>query len=206
MYIPTNNRFDNDAEILDFVQKNSFGILTSADTEGGVFATHIPLYLVEKSGTYCLQGHIARANPHTEILQQNSQVLAIFQGAHAYISSSLYSFEEVSTWNYMAVHVYGTVSVLEGDALLTHLTSLTRKYEEGMETPRFAEDMNQEMLRRQLRGIFGFEIKIERWEGKAKLSQNRKDIDYQAIVQHLEKSNDSAERAIAKVMRQKRPL
>jgi transcriptional regulator len=53
-----------------------------------------------------------------------SEVLVIFNGPHTYISSSWYDHENVPTWNYIAVHVYGTVKLIEGESLRHSLSTI----------------------------------------------------------------------------------
>ena len=90
-------------------------------------ATHIPLELSKnKLGKDILQGHVSKANPQWHHFKNNTEVLAIFTGPHGYISSSWYDFEEVPTWNYIAVHVYGTIKIIEGEELYNSLKQLVR--------------------------------------------------------------------------------
>lgn len=129
MYIPDQNRNENIEEVKEFLRQNAFGILISQVDERP-WATHIPLELeVDKNGKDILVGHIAKANPQSSALTENTEVLCIFNGPHAYISSSWYKEEGVPTWNYIAVHVYGKLKILDEDALMTSLHRLVDKYE-----------------------------------------------------------------------------
>lgn len=205
MYIPKLNRIENQDEIFDFIKNNGFATLISVDTEGVPFATHIPITLEWASeNAPILRGHVSKANPHAKLLVENPQALAIFQGAHAYISSSWYTQENVSTWNYSAVHVYGKVRILTDAELLDSVTYLTAKYEAGVENPLYVGKMSPDSVKKEIRGIVGFEMILDRVEAKAKLSQNRKDVDYQRIIESLEKTNDGQAHEVARVMREKR--
>ena len=107
MYIPKLFKMDDHAEIFDFIRQNSFGILINADNDVPV-ATHIPIELeFTDENEPILRGHVSKVNPHALLFEKNPQALVIFTGAHTYISSSWYVQENVSTWNYTAVHVYG---------------------------------------------------------------------------------------------------
>lgn len=81
-------------------------IVTVAERSPAV--SHIPLICNEGSdGSLLLQGHCAKANPHSRIFD-NKQVTTILNGAHGYISPSWYvSSEEAPTWNYRAIHCSG---------------------------------------------------------------------------------------------------
>lgn len=134
MYIPDIYKNENQEEIIDFLQKNSFGILVN-QTNGRLWATHIPLELdTDKNGKQILHGHISKENPQWESFANNDTVLAIFSGANSYISSSWYDYENVPTWNYIAVHVYGTIKIIEGEAVIESLKKLVDKYEKAQKT------------------------------------------------------------------------
>jgi transcriptional regulator len=205
MYIPKLNRIENQDEIFDFIKTNGFATLVSVNTEGVPFATHIPITLeFTPENTPILRGHVSKANPHAKLLVENPQGLVIFQGAHAYISSSWYTQENVSTWNYSAVHVYGKVRILTTDELWDSVSYLTAKYEASVENPLYVDKMSHDAVKKEIKGIVGFEMTLDRVEAKAKLSQNRKDVDYQNIVSELEKTNDGQAHEVARVMREKR--
>ena len=207
MYVPKINCIENQAEIFDFIKNNGFATLVSVDTEGMPFATHIPIML-EKTATDepILRGHVSRANPHEKLLLEDSHALVIFHGAHAYISSSWYTHENVSTWNYSTVHVRGKIKILTDDELWDSVSHLTEKYEASVESPKLMEHMSADFLKREIIGIVGFEMTLDDVQAKAKLSQNRKDIDYQQVVEALEKTNDGQAHEVARQMREKRPL
>jgi transcriptional regulator len=202
MFVPKINQMHDRDEILNFIQHNSFGILISTNTEGVPWATHIPIELhFSADGTPVLHGHLSRANPHARILEANPQALAIFAGAHAYVSSSWYAQESVSTWNYSAVHVYGTIRILDTEELLAQVSRLTERYESGVEKPLYVAQMTAEKVRKELRGIIGFEMSLDDIHAKAKLSQNRNPQDFQNIVHELEKTEDAQAHLVAAEMR-----
>jgi transcriptional regulator len=207
MYVPKINRIENQAEIFDFIKNNGFATLISVDTEGVPFATHIPIMLEKMANDEpILRGHVSRANPHAKLLLEGSHTLAIFHGPHAYISSSWYTHENVSTWNYSAVHVRGKIKILTADELWDSVSHLTAKYETSVDNPRLMEHMSTDFLKKEIKGIVGFEMTLDDVQAKAKLSQNRKDIDYQKIVEALEKTNEGQAHEVARQMREKRPL
>jgi transcriptional regulator len=205
MYVPKLFENKDTESILEFIQKHPFGILITQGVEN-IVATHIPLLLYKlESGNYVLRGHIARANDQHLNWQKSgeTEVLTIFTGAHAYISSSWYEKPNVSTWNYIAVHAYGKLKILEGDALHAAMSDLTRHFEAGQAKPMLVENMPTDMVRRELRGIVGFEIAIEKLQGKEKLSQNRNSADYQKIIHKLDQSSYPEAKAVADAMRKK---
>ena len=198
MYIPHHYKNENLAEVKDFLTQNSFGILIN-QLDGRPWGTHIPLELdVATNGKDVLMGHIAKANPQWKNFKTASEVLCIFNGPHSYISSSWYHKEEVPTWNYIAVHVYGRLKIIKGDALMIHLKKLVDRYETGSEKPITLERLSPKTLN-QVRGVVGFQIEITEIMAAYKLSQTRKE-DHQRIIHELEQK-DEGSKAVAAAMK-----
>ncbi len=201
MYINPINRWEKDQEIIEFIRQNAFGILISQVNQRS-HGTHLPFVLDQNpKGEALLSGHVARANPQWKSIPDQSEVLVIFQGPHAYISSSWYNHENVPTWNYLAVHVYGKIRIIEGEELLIHLRKLIDNYETGRDPRVHLEGMSETYLQSQIRALVGFEILISDVHASAKLSQNRDQINYQNIVSKLEHSGNEMDRAIASEMK-----
>lgn len=204
MYIPNLYKNENQAEIEQFLHENGFAILVN-QTNGKLWATHIPLILgTNSNGKQILIGHISKLNPQAVSFNQNDEVLAIFSGSHSYISSSWYDHENVPTWNYLAVHVYGKVRLHTYEESIESLKKLVNKYEAKSEKPIRIEDLSEKTMR-EARGIVSFEIEITSIEAQKKLSQNRDDKNYQNIISELEKTNENQAIEIAKAMKKNRP-
>ena len=201
MYVPHYFKNDNILEVKDFIDQNGFGILISQDHDHFA-ATHIPLDLDRnEAGKDVLVGHVSRGNPQWKAFTESRQVLAIFTGPHHYVSSSWYDHENVPTWNYIAVHVYGKIRLIEGDKLHQALAKLVQKYEAHESHPVSVETMSQAFLNKEIRGIVGFEIEIERIQSAYKLSQNRDRVNHDNIVRELEKKGDAQATAVAAAMK-----
>ena len=198
MYTPKHFVNNNTTEVKDFIGQNSFGILVS-HAEGKSIATHIPLELSDDSTK--LVGHISRANKQWKSFQSDTEVLAIFSGPHAYISSSWYDHENVPTWNYIAVHVYGKIKIIDGEQLHQSLKHMVDKYEKHSSNPVSVEQMSPDYVKHAMQGIVGFEITITNIEATYKLSQNRNEKSYQNIIQELEKNKDQHSTQVAHAMK-----
>jgi transcriptional regulator len=200
MYIPEFNRVRDHADMVAFVQANPFAILVSASVRGP-FATHIPILFRESESQMTLHGHMAKANPHWEILQNGQESLAIFHGPHAYISPSLYeSRESVPTWNYAAVHVYGNaIVVTDPERLLDETRDIINRFDPDY----YAQwnSLSDKFRDGMLKHIVGFEMVATRIEAKFKISQNRTKTDQAAIISSLGQSTDSAVAEISKLMK-----
>lgn len=201
MYIPEHNKNENWDEIKDFIRQNSFGILVNR-YESKPWATHIPLELeVNENGKDILVGHIAKANPQWKAFSENEEVLCIFNGPHAYVSSSWYKEEEVPTWNYIAVHVYGKPKILDEATVMASLHRLVDKHEMGSTSPISLQNMSPKTLR-QVKGVVGFQIEITTIQAKYKLSQNREN-DHERIIEELGKRQDAGSKAISDHMKRR---
>lgn len=199
MYIPEYFRNNNFHQQVDFIKENSFGILIT-HSETGMFATHIPLTPLVIDNNLVLHGHISKENPQCSTLSDGNDALVIFSGPHCYISSSWYSHENVSTWNYQAVHCHGKIKIQSEIELLQSLIQLTDHYESKEEKPKFFDNIDAKVIRENLSGIIGFEIVVSHIDAKDKLSQNRNKKDYENIVTYLQKRDDAMSGAIANAM------
>lgn len=201
MYIPEHYRNTDTKEIHAFLRQYSFGILINT-VKGKPWGTHIPLeFGLNATNEEVLVGHLAKANPQSKNIMDGEEVLCIFNGPHSYVSSSWYQDEEVPTWNYIAVHVYGTLKIQNTNQLLESLHALVNKYEQNSEHPISLNDMSTQTMR-QIRGIVGFEIIIKDIQAVKKLSQGRPH-DHEKIIDALE-NQGPAEKAVAREMKKMR--
>lgn len=203
MYIPNFFQIDDFKEIEQFVKSNSFGMIIT-EKHGKPLATHLPLILQKKGNDYYISGHIAKGNPQWKTLNGNSNVLIIYQGPHAYVSSSWYEKENVPTWNYQAIHLYGEATVLREQETMDDLKTLLAKYEQYRENPVLWDNL-AESTQMQAKAIIGFKVKINKVEAAYKMSQNRNEQDYNNIIKKLEDEHNSSSNAVADVMRDIHP-
>ncbi len=200
MYIPSFFKSDNSEDIKNFIHHNGFAILIN-EVNARPWGTHLPLVLsTNTEGNDILFGHISKANNQWKAFDSEKEVMAIFNGPHAYISSSWYNHENVPTWNYLAVHVYGKLRLVEGDELKNQLSKLVDKYEHGLPNPIKIEKMNQELIAKEIKGIVGFEILITEIHAANKMSQNRDAKNKELIVEGLNKKGDEASMQIASII------
>jgi transcriptional regulator len=176
MYSPKFNRVSDQALLLEAMRAYSFAILFgpgSRENEGGsAMATHLPLLVKDEEEHGTLLGHFARANPHWAALA-GRETLVVFPGPHSYVSPRLYTEQlSVPTWNYITIHAYGTLSLIEDDEGKNHLVEELIAAHDADYLDRWRA-MPDGYRRTMLAGIMGFRIPIARIEGKFKLSQNR---------------------------------
>jgi transcriptional regulator len=205
MYIP-GPFVESRVEVLDeFIRAHPFGILVS---NGGEVphATHLPMYLEREGAKALLRCHLARANPHWRALESSPDVLAIFSGAHHYITPSWYPSKQangrvVPTWNYVSVHAAGKARLFEGPELIEHVGELTRRQESGFEHPWDIADAPADYVTGLAKAIVGVEVAIEKLEGKWKLNQNRGEADRAGVIEGLERLATPAALEMAQLMR-----
>lgn len=187
-------------EIFDFINKNSFAILVSQN-EGKIIATHLPVLLKEDEGDRgFLYGHVAKANRQWENIGQ--EVLVIFHGAHKYISSSWYETNQaVPTWNYLSVHVYGKIKILQDTEDKIKIIKSVVKYFEDEDSKYSVDDLNTGYFEGLLKGIVAFKIEITDIEGKKKISQNHSENRQQLVIERLEKIGDEDSSEIVEKMK-----
>jgi transcriptional regulator len=198
LYMPQHFRVEDPETLLAFMKAHGFVDLVST-VEGRLQVSHVPV-LTERGrdGTFRLTGHVARANPHWEVLERASDVVAIFWGPHAYVSPGWYQAQpSVPTWNYAVVHAHGPVRLMDEAELHETLHELSAKYEAGRERPWRMGDLPAAYVHGMLAQIVGFEMTVERLEGKFKLSQNRP-AEIERVIAGLERDG---ERELAAMMR-----
>jgi transcriptional regulator len=200
MYLPEHFKEEDPERITALIQENAFGMLVSAP-QGQPFVSHLPFLFEPSSGAQGkLFGHMARANTHWEHLASGGEVLAVFQGAHAYISPSWYASPGVPTWNYAVVHLRGKPRIMGSEAELEALLERqTHVYEQHLASP-WKPGLAGERRTRLLGMIVGFEIEITDIQAKFKLSQNRSSEDRMRVVAELENSGNPMEASVAKLM------
>ncbi len=205
MYIPRPFQENNQQIIFDFISQNSFATLVTFDGEKPI-ATHLLLEPVYNAGgKLFLEGHMARANPQWRTFDGEKEILAIFSGAHTYISPRWYDAPErhVPTWSYQAVHVYGRPQVIENtDELYALLKRLVEKFEQN--TSYKLETVAPEITNNLIKGITGFRIEATRVEAAFKLNQTQDNETYENIIAELEKRDDENSHLIATAMRELR--
>lgn len=198
MYIPSYFKIEEITIAYNIIEEHSFATVIS-QYNGMPFATHLPLIL-DKDNTY-LYGHFARPNPHWKDIKGQT-VLAVFHGPHCYISPSWYETNTaVPTWNYVSVHVYGEVELIEDEyELMSSLNDMVLKYEAPDSSYRL-QDVDTKFIDGMNKGVQGFKIKINKVEGKAKLSQNHSLPRQELIINQLEKNLDLDEQKISILMK-----
>lgn len=201
MYLPPLFREDDAAKLIAFMRAHSFATLVSV-VDGAPFATHLPLMIEERGDALIITGHLAKPNAQWKGFA-GAESLAIFGGPHAYISPSLYEkTESVPTWNYIAVHAYGTPTVYTYADAPDKIQGMLETMMQGFDPGYMAQwaTLSDKFRVGMMMGIVGFEMAVTRLEGKYKLSQNRSLIDQTTVSEHLRQAADPTISAIGVAM------
>jgi transcriptional regulator len=203
VYVPEHFRVNDHADAIAFMRANPFAILVSS-TDDGPFATHLPVFVSATGEHLLIRGHVAKANPHWRYLEGQASCLTIFHGPHAYVSASNYvTRENVPTWNYGAVHVYGNARVFKSpEDLQGVLHQLIGRFEAAY-ADQWAS-LSETYRERMLSHIVGFEIAVTKIEAKFKLSQNRTKEEQSNVITSLEKAEDTAISGVSRLMREQK--
>ncbi|MDX1946173.1 MAG: FMN-binding negative transcriptional regulator [Pirellulaceae bacterium] len=203
MYTPPHFAEDGLPTLWDAIERYSFAILASQDN-GQLVASHLPLLLDRGSGSKgTLLGHLARANPQWQSAA-TQEVLVVFSGPHAYISPTWYAAERVvPTWNYVAIHAYGKLELMDDRDTSSLLARMVAHFEAPLPQPWQLAGQPADFTANLTRQIVGFRIPIDRLEGKWKLNQNQPAERRERVASALENHGSADALAVAELMRER---
>lgn len=189
--------------VMQFIKENPFAFLSGCDEDNKPVATQVPLFIDEREGKLFLTGHIMKNTDHHNAFEHNQNVLAVFTGAHAYVSASWYSDpQQVSTWNYISVHARGVLRFLGNDDLLELLKRTTNHFENNPHSAANFEQLPEEYVNHLSKAILAFEIEVMEMNDIFKLSQNRDEKSYHHIMDKLKEQKGDGE-VIAEEMKKR---
>ena len=199
MYIPKHFEEPSVKVMQALIRDYSLATLVTLSANG-LNANHIPLHWVEEGDSPygSLRGHVARSNPLWTDFDQQTEVLAVFQAENAYISPSWYASKPqtgkvVPTWNYVAVHAYGRLRIIDDPVWLrSQLESMTAEFEAGFPEPWSVADAPADFTERLITQIIGIEIGVTRLQGKWKVSQNQPLENRDSVIDALRESGQPA--------------
>ena len=202
MYVPRQFREARRDVLARAVREIRLATLVTPGPDG-LQVTHLPAHLAEDGEEWTLAMHVARGNPHGRLC---GPTVAVFQGPQAYISPSYYPSKQehgrvVPTWNYIAVHLHGTLEPVEDvDWLRGQLAALTDDGERSRTAPWAMADAPADYIAGMVRGVVGLRMRVERVDAAWKMQQHRNDADRAGMIAGL--SADPAGAEAAAVMRE----
>jgi transcriptional regulator len=183
VYVPRPFAIDDEAAADLLGESPAAQLITATDT--GPLATLLPWVVDLEQGS--LISHMARPNPQWRTPWQGL-ALVLAEGPDGYVSPSWYASKAehgrvVPTWDYIAVHVYGELTVHDDEGWVENAVRLlTDRHEHQRTTPWSVGDAPPDYIAGQLRGIVGIEVVIDRIEASVKMSQNKSEDDAAGVI------------------------
>lgn len=168
-------RKPGDAQNITFARDRGFGVL-ALNHDDGPLVSHIPFALSEDGAIADL--HLVRSNPILRLLGQPQSAVIAITGADGYVSPDWYEVpDQVPTWNYVAVHLRGTLERLPQDQMHAMLDMQTAHFEDQLtpKPPWLTTKMTPEVLEKMMRQIVPCRLTVTQITGTWKLSQNKPD-------------------------------
>jgi transcriptional regulator len=202
VYTPPHNRIEDRATLVAFMRAHPFAALVTHGDEG-LRGTHLPVMTEEAGDGVRLFAHLARANPQWRDFSGGSEAMVIFAEPHAYVSPRHYErAESVPTWNYAAVHAYGTPVLVEDRAEKHAQQARLVALFDAEYAARFPQ-LSPDYMDKMLAAIVSFTIRVTRLEARFKLSQEKLPVERERIIATLESAaGDSAAAETARLMRE----
>ncbi len=182
-------------KVIEFMKAHPFIILMGSDNKGRTEVTQIPVLIEEKEERIFIYGHIAKKSDHHKAFEQNPDVLALFTGAHTYVSGTWYTGnpQQASTWNYISIHARGQIKFLDEVALIELLKKLSLHFENNnADSSTVYDNLPAEYKEKLIKAILAFEIEVTELDNVFKLSQNRDEKSYDNIVHQLKQQEGDA--------------
>ncbi len=207
MYLPDHFVLDDEDMIRSVIAENPLAVFAT-NGEAGPEVSHLPLVVHRETDGIVLYGHFARANSHWKVLERKTPALAVFTGAHGYVSPSYYATKQetgkvVPTWNYVVVHARGVPEILEhGPQSREAIETLTDAMERPRADPWRVSDAPEKYTEGMMRGIVAFRMVVTELAAKAKLSQNRSVADIDGAISGLDSDGETD---LAEAMRAAKP-
>ncbi|QPC93654.1 FMN-binding negative transcriptional regulator [Mesorhizobium sp. INR15] len=176
--------------VFDLIEAAAFATVVTSGPQGLV-ASHLPFVLDRDRGSNgTLISHLARQNPHSALIAEGRETIAVFQGPHGYISPSWYPRNPVRdsapTWNFAVVHCHGRPVPLDDHATARHLLRLVDVLEKDREDRWRMRELGPGGMERRMPHIIGFDLPIDRIEAKFKMGQDERLYDTLGAIEKLE--------------------
>jgi transcriptional regulator len=195
MYNYPHYKEQNKEKVIEFMRSHPFVTLIGYDRKGRIEATQIPVLVEETDEKIFIHGHMAKKSDHHRAFEENPNVLALFTGAHSYVSGTWYAGnpQQASTWNYISVHARGQIKFLEEAALVELLKKLSLHFEgNNKSSSTIYDNLPVEYKQKLIKAIVAFQIVVSELDNVYKLSQNRDEKSYDNIVRELKQQQGDA--------------
>lgn len=195
-------------KVMEFIHRHPFAFIAGCDGNNHPIATQIPVFIEERDSKLFLTGHMMKNTDHHKAFEKNPATLCVFTGSHSYVSATWYTDpQQASTWNYMSVHVKGTMKFLDDDGLIEVLRKTTLHFENyNHASSTTFDNLPHNYTSSLMKAIVAFEVEVLSIENVFKLSQNRDEKSYENIIQQLEGQDADAKNIAAEMKKRKADL
>ncbi|WP_066586600.1 FMN-binding negative transcriptional regulator [Cellulomonas timonensis] len=195
--------FEDEARLRELIRQHGWALLVST-ADDGMVASHVPVLLDEDEpgDSLVIVSHVGRPDELLHQMGSGREVLLVVEGPYGYVSPSWYQHgPAVPTWDYISAHLYGQLELLDADETYRVLSQTVDQYEKPLPDPVLLPDV-AEYAHRTARGAAGFRIRVTRWQGKAKLSQDKPRAVVERVVAALEDDPHYANPVLAAAVRE----
>ena len=172
----------------DYARERAFGMLSINGPEGPLMA-HVP-FLLNAAGD-SLDLHLVRTNPIARAIGTPTPAVLAVTGPDSYVSPDWYGIDDqVPTWNYVAVHLRGTIGLLPQDEMRDMLDRQSAHFETAL-LPKpvwKTAKVTPEVMDRMMRQIVPARMTVTAIDGTWKLNQNKPDAARLRAAGHVKSS------------------
>lgn len=193
-YPPPHHQESNFENIIALMQTYPLATIVTAKNED-ILSSHTPLIYQANNELGRLIGHLDKYNPQLDHFRSNEKVELIFNGPQVYISPSVYGTTQLPTWNYFKAHLKGRIKIEDDQEKVKQSLINMTAFLEG-ENPAYTLESNNPRMAAALDYIVGFHIEIDSWEGKYKISQDKRKDDQLRAKKAMQEAEKMTEKAI----------
>ena len=193
-YPPPHHQESNFDNIIALMQTYPLATIITAKNED-ILSSHTPLIYQANNELGRLIGHLDKYNPQLDHFRSNEKVELIFNGPQVYISPSVYGTTQLPTWNYFKAHLKGRIKIEDDQEKVKQSLINMTAFLEG-ENPAYTLESNNPRMAAALDYIVGFHIEIDSWEGKYKISQDKRKDDQLRAKKAMQEAEKMTEKAI----------
>ena len=193
-YPPPHHQESNFENIIALMQNYPLATIVTAKNED-ILSSHTPLIYQANNELGRLIGHLDKYNPQLDHFRSNEKVELIFNGPQVYISPSVYGTTQLPTWNYFKAHLKGRIKIEDDQEKVKQSLINMTAFLEG-ENPAYILESNNPRMAAALDYIVGFHIEIDSWEGKYKISQDKRKDDQLRAKKAMQEAEKMTEKAI----------